>query len=71
MRKFVDLDDWKDVFVLILWIVFRYLCRMEGERGCHASDSSKAGTNDDNCAVRWTVEEVSKENKTAFSLYKK
>lgn len=38
-------------------------CRMEGERDCHATDSSKAGKNDDDCAVRWTVEEVSKENK--------
>lgn len=36
---------------------------MEGERDCHASDSSKAGQNDDDCVVRWTVEEVSKKNK--------
>lgn len=35
---------------------------MEGKRDCHASDSSKAGKTDDDCAVRWTVEEVSKEN---------
>lgn len=38
------------------------MCRMEGKRDCHASDSSKAGKTDDDCAVRWTVEEASKEN---------
>lgn len=44
------------------------MCRMEGERDCHASDSSKAGQNDDDCTIKWTVEEVSKENKL-LSLY--
>lgn len=38
------------------------MCRMEGKRDCHASDSSKAAkTDDDDRAVRWTVEEVSRE----------
>lgn len=46
------------------------MCRMEAERGCRASDSSKAGNDGNDCAIRWTVEEVSKQKKLLYMYIK-